>query len=282
MISRRPLYSVLIGAVLAAGALSAILYWRTQPTLPVVGQTADTQPVLVASHDIPFGTKLTPDLFQQVSWPRASVPAGAIASSAEVLSGPKGQRIAIRSFVAGEPLLRSKISDFGERPTLSRRVSLNMRAYAVRVNDVTGVAGFPVPGDRVDVLLARTDAKGVTAAEVVLQNVKVLGIDQIASEDADQPVVAKTATVEVTPEEAQTLALAGEQGSLSLALRNYADAARLPLGKLILDNSAPVVTAPTQGPVVAATGGARRQAPRRPEVTVRRGTSVSIEQVSGQ
>ncbi len=87
----------------------------------------------MAATDIPFGTKLTSESIKEVAWPRESVPAGAVLVRDELLAGPKGERIAIRSFAAGEPILRSKVSDFGEKPTLSRRVPLNMRAYSVRV-----------------------------------------------------------------------------------------------------------------------------------------------------
>lgn len=283
MISRRPLYSVLIGVTLAAGALFAIYYFRGTPTPSFTEQSMETQKVLVATRDIPFGTKLSAELVEEAAWPKGSVPADAIMSRDELTASPQGQRIAIRSLVAGEPLLRSKISDFGEKPKLSRRVPLAMRAYSVRVSDVSGISGFLLPGDRIDVLLTRTDAKGQLAAEVILQDLTVLGIDQMSDEDADQPVVAKTATIQVTPEQTQVLALAEQVGTLSLALRNYADGDKPALGKLVLDNSpAAAVAMPAASPHGLGVHRRREVRPRNSEVIVRRGTAVSVEVVSDQ
>ena len=281
MISRRPIYSVLIGVVLAAGALFALYQWRTEPGVLSSGAPAETQMVLVAATDIPFGTKFAPELIREVAWPRDSVPADAVLVRDQLLTGPKGPRIAIRSFAAGEPILRSKVSDFGERPTLSRRVPPNMRAYSVRVSDVSGVSGFLLPGDRVDVLLTRADDNDNVSAEVILQNLTVLGIDQMSSEDAEEPVVVKTATIQVTPEQAQMLAIGERLGSLSLELRNYADAAKPPLPRIMLDNAPVVQVAPAQG-VVAPARSARHAAPRGPEVIVRRGTATHVEPVAEQ
>src|SRR3546814_9365193 len=106
-----------------------------------------------------------------------------------------------------------------------------MRAVTIRVNDVAGVAGFVLPGDRVDVLLTRdrTGGEGGNVAnnlitDVLLQNVKVLGIDQDANQEKDKPSVAKAVTLEVSPQQAQKLALASQLGSLALMLRNLGDA----------------------------------------------------------
>ena len=100
---------------------------------------------------------------------------------------------------------------------------MGKRAVSIRVNDVSGVAGFLLPGDRVDVLLTRQLGTGGTkdlATDVILQNVVVLAIDQLTDEQREKPQVARTATVEVAPDEAQKLALAMQVGNLSLALRN--------------------------------------------------------------
>src|SRR3546814_8468377 len=106
-----------------------------------------------------------------------------------------------------------------------------MRAVTIRVNDVAGVAGFVLPGDRVDVLLTRdrTGVEGGNVAnnlltDVLLQNVKVLGIDQDANQEKDKSSVAKAVTLEVSPQQAQKLALASQLGSLALMLRNLGDA----------------------------------------------------------
>lgn len=222
----RPLTSLAIGLILAAGALFIVYNLRG------AGQTAEAAPatlptttILVASTNLGFGDPIKADFIKAVEWPQSSVPENAALSKDELLAGPEGERIAIRSFVAGEPLLKSKISGYGERPILSRKVAEDMRAFSIRINDVSGVAGFLLPGDNVDVQLTRQlgkDRKNLIT-DVIIQNVSVLGIDQLSNEDTDNPVLAKTATVEVTPEQAQKLALAQQLGTLSLTLRNFAD-----------------------------------------------------------
>jgi pilus assembly protein CpaB len=176
------------------------------------------------------------------------VPENIVTTRNELLEGPEGERIAIRSFVAGEPFLKTKVSGYGEKPTLSRKVADDMRAFSIRINDVSGVAGFLLPGDRVDVMLTRelTGSRGNLITDVIIQNVGVLGIDQLSSEQAENPVIARTATVEVTPEQAQKLALAEQLGTLSLTLRNYAnlesaEVKRISVSDLGIDTPRPVV-----------------------------------------
>ncbi len=223
---QRPIISLLIGLVLATGALFIVYNLRG------AGQVAKAAPaifptttVLIASTDLAFGDPIKADFIKAAEWPQDSVPKNAALDRDDLLLGPDGERIAIRSFVTGEPILKSKISGYGERPILSRKIADDMRAFSVRVNDVNGVAGFLLPGDNVDVQLTRQlgkDHKNLIT-DIIIQNVSVLAIDQLSSEETDNPVVAKTATVEVTPEQAQKLALAQQLGTLSLTLRNFAN-----------------------------------------------------------
>jgi pilus assembly protein CpaB len=99
-----------------------------------------------------------------------------------------------------------------------------MKAVTIRVNDVEGVAGFVLPGDRVDVMLTRQQDKNAAASDVVLQNVRVLAVDQVADERTDKPSVAKAVTLEVEVMSAQKLALSATVGTLSLALRKAGEA----------------------------------------------------------
>lgn len=221
---RRPIISLVIGAMLATGALFLAYNIRLSSSdaqAATIGAPT-TAAVMVAGQDLAFGDTIKADFIKVVQWPADAVPENIVATRNELL---EGERIAIRSFAAGEPFLKSKVSGFGEKPTLSRRVAEDMRAFSIRINDVSGVAGFLLPGDRVDVQLTRelNGNRDNLITDVILQNVSVLGIDQLANEAAENPVVAKTATVEVTPEQAQKLALAQQLGTLSLTLRNYAD-----------------------------------------------------------
>lgn len=224
---RRPVISLFLGLVLAAGALLLVFNLRAPAvqTASAATPTIAMTGILVASEDLAFGDQITADFIKTVQWPEEFVPENAILDKDEALAGPDGERIAIRSFVTGEPLLKSKISGYGERPILSRKITEEMRAFSIRINDVSGVAGFLLPGDNVDVLLTRElgQRNKNMITDIIIQNVGVLGIDQLANEETDNPVVARTATVEVTPEQAQKLALAQQLGTLSLTLRNYAD-----------------------------------------------------------
>jgi pilus assembly protein CpaB len=180
--------------------------------------------IAVARVPLDYGATLTPENIRMVSWPSTSLPAGAFQSLKGLYGGDP--RVVLRPIEAGEPILPGKITGFGGRASLSELLEVDMRAVAVRINDVAGVAGFVLPGDRVDVLLTRTpkldgeigEIEPVT--DVLLQNVRVLAIDQLPNEKATEPNVGKTATVSVDQQSAQKLALAGQVGTLSLALRN--------------------------------------------------------------
>jgi pilus assembly protein CpaB len=133
-----------------------------------------------------------------------------------------------------EPVLASRVSGPGGKLSLSVAVTDGMRAVSLRSNDVAGVAGFVLPGDRVDILLTRTatpngEAAATTVTQALAENVRVLGIDQSDNDEADKPAVARAVTVEVTPAQAQAISLAQAVGSVSLSLRHVAD--ELPLAR---------------------------------------------------
>jgi pilus assembly protein CpaB len=203
---RRSIISLVLGFVFAGAALFFLFTSKPAPA-PAVAATPSmrTVAVLVAAKDIPYGEKITPELVRTVQWPADSVPAEAITKSAELFEGPDAPRIALRPLAAQEPFLKPKVSGFGERPILSRKVAPGMRAFSVRINDISGVAGFILPGDRVDIMLTRQNdnsGREGLATEVLLQNIVVLGINQESRETIDEPVLARSATFEVTPEQA--------------------------------------------------------------------------------
>jgi pilus assembly protein CpaB len=123
-----------------------------------------------------------------------------------------------------EPVLDSKISGDDRAATMSAIIPLKMRAITIRVNDIVGVAGFIIPGDRVDMLLTRAGSSKKLETTMMLQNVQILGIDQQASEDQAEPRVVRAVTIAVTPAQAQKIVLATAIGKISLALRNRGDA----------------------------------------------------------
>jgi pilus assembly protein CpaB len=184
--------------------------------------------IVVAAVDLPYGTALAPDQqpaqLRLVSWPQESVPAGAFANLEAIFKNAKSSndRVVLTAMVAGEPVLTSKVSGFGTRPIMSSQVADGMRAISIHIDDVSGVSGFILPGDHVDIMLTHHVGTGNDnlVTDVIMQGIKVLGIDQLSDLKTDKPVVGHTATVEVPPDQAQKLVLAQQAGTLSLALRN--------------------------------------------------------------
>jgi pilus assembly protein CpaB len=180
-----------------------------------------TRALVVASKPLRFGVELTAAALRELPWASESLPPGAFTSIDELIAG--GKRIVLTAIEPNEPILNSKITGSGQRATLSALIGEGKKASTIRVNDVDGVAGFVLPGDRVDVILSRQLDKGSAVNDVVLKNAKVLAIDQLADERAEKPSVAKAVTLEVDIAGAQKLSLAGQIGSLSLALRKAGD-----------------------------------------------------------
>jgi pilus assembly protein CpaB len=182
-----------------------------------------TRVIVVAKSPLRFGNQLTASVLREVAWPGDAVPANAFTSIADLTNGDK--RVVLASIEANEPIIATKITGPGQKATLSALIGEGMKAVTIRVNDVEGVAGFVLPGDRVDVLMTR-DSEDSRSTDVALQNVRVLGVDQLADERAEKPTVARAVTLEVDTVGAQKLALAAAAGRLSLVLRKAGDAAQ--------------------------------------------------------
>jgi pilus assembly protein CpaB len=220
---QRSLTSLIAGVVLGVVAvLLMALYLRSER--PGV-QAQQLAAIVVSGADFTTGAPIRPEMLKVAQWPVGSVPDGAFTNVNDIYRGSTvpEDRVALKVLKSGEPILRTNISGFGGRATLSREVARGMRAVSISINDVSGVAGFILPGDHVDVMLTRQIVNGgpePLATDVILQNITVLGIDQLTDQERDKPQVARTVTVEVTTEQAQKLALAQQAGTLGLALRN--------------------------------------------------------------
>ena len=200
-----------------------------EPVAPAIVLTK----VVVARAAIRFGDPVTAQTVVAVDWPAEAVPPGAYASVEELVT--EETRLALRTILENEPVLASKITESGERASLSALIDPGMRAVTIRVNDVLGVAGFVLPGDRVDIMLSR-EIDGAPITDVLLQSVKVLGIDQDANEQRNEPGVARSMTMEVSTEQAQKLTLASRVGTLSLALRAVAYLEAETVKRVMLDD----------------------------------------------
>lgn len=191
-----------------------------------------TQSVVVAKQSLRFGTELNASMLQEVPWPMEAQPTGAFSKIEDILSG--GRRVVIAAIEANEPVLALKITGAGQRATLSALVKAGMKAVTIRVNEVEGVGGFVLPGDHVDVVLTRQTDKSSATTEVVLQDRRVLAVDQTADERAAKATVARSVTLEVETIEAQKVWLASSIGSLSLLLRKAGETSPVKTRKISL------------------------------------------------
>jgi len=186
-------------------------------------------PVVVAKSDLKFGDKLDAGKVAILRVPADAVPTGAFTTVEQVLAQDNGgPPVALTQISAKELLLPAKLSGPGARASVAVEIADGFRAYTIKVSDVTGVGGHALPGDRVDVVLMRDlTPQGDTrsfVSEVVLQNVRVLGVDLNADLTANKPATPSTATLEVSVADAQKLAVAADLGKLSLALRKTGEA----------------------------------------------------------
>jgi pilus assembly protein CpaB len=183
----------------------------------------ETTKVAVATAPLAYGTPITPDKVRFVDFPNASIPPGAFTTAQQLLPDGK-RRVALMPISVNEPILKDKISAEGQGASISALLPDGMRAATVRINDVSGVAGFIQPNDHVDVLITRQAGGGDSnITDVLLQNIRVIAMGQNAKDSDGKPITAKTATLEVNPIDAQKLALGEAAGSLSLVLRKPGD-----------------------------------------------------------
>src|SRR5215207_8190221 len=151
----------------------------------LVPKPAPTETIVVAALPLKFGVEVTRQHLREIAWPEGSVPKGAFAEIDELLDG-KTRRVALAALEENEPVLKAKVTGPGQRGSLAAVIQQGMKAVTVRVNDINGVAG-----ERVDVLLVRNLERTEAYSDVLLQNVKVLAVDQLADESSDKPALVK-------------------------------------------------------------------------------------------
>ena len=208
---------LLLAVVLGGAAAFLARQWLESHVRNAVEEPRGT--IVVAKSPLAFGAEVAADNVAEIPWAATSLPEGAFATKEDLLKD--GRRVVLAGLDRNEPVLRSKITAPGQRGSLSTLLQEGKRAVTVRVDDVRGVAGFILPGDSVDIILIRAEegSRRENYSEILLQQVKVLAIDQLVSERQEQPTIAKAVTLEVTPEQAQKVLLATNIGKLSLILR---------------------------------------------------------------
>jgi pilus assembly protein CpaB len=232
---------LMLGLALVFGALAIFTAqrWASRQALQHRPATAEapaplpTSTIVVASVPLRYGAELTARHLREIPWPADALPAGASRTVQQFLA--EGRRVVLAPMEANEPVLSPKVTGPGQRGTLSVLLDEGMGAVTVHVNEVVGVAGFVLPGDRVDLLMTRHFNGGdggqqaqASFTDVVLRNVRVLAVGQQADERTDKPTIVNAVTLEVDPVAAQKVALAAAAGTLSLMLRKAGETAELP------------------------------------------------------
>ena len=230
-------FTTLVSFVLALGLAGLAVYGaqiflaqeRAQIANVVqpVAAPVESRTIVIAAERIALGERLNSSKLREIEWASSVIPDGSFAKIEDLIQGDTDDvaRFAIGSISSGEPILSTRITDPGVQSKMSTVLEAGMFAASIRVNDVNGVAGFVLPGDRVDVLLTRGGRDQESYVDTLLQGVKVLAIDQFADDRSDQPSVVRTVTFEVTSKQSKKLVLAANVGSISLALRNLASTA---------------------------------------------------------
>jgi len=224
---------VLAVALAAGGAAAFLIYSGDDKKLPAPVAQMSTVDVLIAKVDINMGTAVSAQDFGLQAWPAATTGDGYVTKKArpnaiEELAGS----ITRAPFTAGEPIREAKlIKANGAAGFMAAILPSGMRAVSTEISPETGAGGFILPNDRVDIILSRRAKENKNAAastsETILTNVRVLAIDQAVEEkNGQRVVVGKTATVELSPRQAEMLAEARQVGTLSLALRSLLDASK--------------------------------------------------------
>ena len=216
--------------------------------------------VVAAAMEIPYGTKIDARHLRMLEVPKDAVAQNAIYDMEEIIG-----MVSTVNVERGEMLNMTRLASHSKGSTLSALIDPNMRAITVRVDDVVGVAGFLLPGNRVDVLSSRINMRTKRATtQTILKNLKVLAVDQTASTEQDQPVIVRAVTLEVTPNQSETLVKARDEGKIQLTLRN-------PLEKHIAEAPKAATRAPVKAPA------RKRSRPTSSTVQVIRGTRVNNE-----
>lgn len=263
---RKSLLPLLIAIVLGLGAALFARNWMKSRMEAVEAEKRSGVQVVVAATEISFGQKITAANTRTIGWPRDSQPEGTVHDPADVIGKVANQKI-----LPGEAILKGRASGGAGGSSLAALIEPGMRAVTVRVNDVIGVAGFLLPGNRVDVVASRdTGERNRVQTRTLLEDVKVLAVDQSAQAEKDKPVVVRAVTLEVNPKQAELLVQATEEGRVQMALRNPEEAA-----PVVTADAAPAAVAEPPAPVRTKIVVVREPAPPpEPGVTVIRQTQV--------
>lgn len=213
-------YSILLYTAVATAVVATFGVYRVLQNTKSKSQVA-TQTIVVASKDLPQGTNLARENLTAKQWPAATVPAGAFTNVDSIIG-----RVTNVPVYAGEAIVPGRLAPVGVAAGLEVKVPAGKRAMAVKINDVAGINGLIQPNSRVDVVVMMRSGEATSApvAKLFMENVRVLSVGSTVQRDADGKALnATTAALEVTPQEAERLAIATNEGLIQLVLRGYGD-----------------------------------------------------------
>lgn len=228
--SARSIVLIAAALLLAVGTMFFVRSWlatNTPTDQPVQAQQIVQTEVLVARSDLPAGTLINEQHLRWQSWPDDDVPETYMIRTETDQKSLYGS-VVRRGIASGQPIIQTQIVKPGDRGFLAAVLKPGFRAFSIKVSATTGISGLVFPGDRVDLILIHTlpaDEGGGPpnkVSETFLRNVRVLAIDQTIDDQNGEPRVAKTATLEVTPKQAEVLAVADDIGRIALSLRSLA------------------------------------------------------------
>jgi pilus assembly protein CpaB len=207
---------------ITAGAVFAFGTYNYVQKMPAKTVSIPTKPVVVAAVDLQLGEEISRDAIRVVEWPANSLPAGALSDPNEVVG-----RGLLMPMIQNEPFLPMKLASKEAGSGLPPVIPPGLRAVSVKVNEVIGVAGYVLPGTRVDVVATVSPTQQSTdmTSKVILTNVQVLAAGTKVDQDGEKnkPVAVSVVTLLVDPEQAERLTLASTEGKIQLALRNPLD-----------------------------------------------------------
>jgi pilus assembly protein CpaB len=216
MAARRYSFVFYVAILVAIGATYAV--FRVLEATKASSRVA-TSPVVVASRDIAEGELIDRLALSVAQWPVSTVPVGAYGRIDSVAG-----RVARVPVFSGEPLVPGRLAPEGTTAGLLTKITPGKRAMAIRINDVSGIAGMIPPNSRVDIVLTTTLGNATRTAKTFMSNMRVLAMQTAVQRSEDgRPIPATVATLEVTPEESERLLVAQSQGSIQLTLRGYGD-----------------------------------------------------------
>jgi pilus assembly protein CpaB len=252
-------YTFVFYVAVAIAAIATFGVYRVLENTKASSRIA-TRPLVVAAKSLPEGASIDRTALSVRDWPVATIPAGAFSSTDSLIG--RVTRVAI---FEGEAIVPGRLAPSGTGPGIEVKITPGKRAMGVRINDVAGVSGLIQPNSRVDVLVnIRTADGGRQVSKLFMENMRVLSVGTRVERDAEgKAIEATTAALEVTPEEAERLAVAVSQGSIQLVLRGYGDPDSVRTkGANSSDVLSQLGNAPERAPEPAPRPAPRRAAPR--------------------